>query len=434
MADKRSVDCKEPALRVEGLHKRFADNHVLKGVDLVVCPGEVVVVIGPSGCGKSTLLRCLNLLETPNEGRIWLKDQCITDKGVKAHKIRGRTGMVFQQFNLFPHMTALENVMEGPRTVLRVDKQTAGEQSRALLAKVDLADKADAKPGQLSGGQQQRVAIARAMAMNPEVMLFDEVTSALDPELRAEVLNVMKELAAEGMTMVVVTHEMGFARKVGDWVVFIDEGVIVEQGHPREILENPETDRLREFLDVLFWTDIEDVYRPVDRTELYHEIAGQLQEMIGRGVFKPGDRLPSEQDLAERFKVSRVLVREAYRALESRGLIEIREGDGAYVHEVSQDELYQSMLDFLVSRKETIQEVIQVRLSLEPEVAYSAAQNATDDDIRELEAILARHEEKAAHGDPGVEEDELFHHTIARMTGNRFLLCLLYTSELPTNA
>jgi DNA-binding FadR family transcriptional regulator/energy-coupling factor transporter ATP-binding protein EcfA2 len=333
--------------------------------------------------------------------------------------------MVFQQFNLFPHMTALENVMEGPRTVLRVDKQKAEEQAHALLAKVGLADKADAKPGQLSGGQQQRVAIARALAMNPEVMLFDEVTSALDPELRAEVLNVMKELAAEGMTMVVVTHEMSFARKVGDWVVFIDEGVIVEQGDPRDILENPKTDRLSDFLDVIFWTDIDDVYQPVDRSELYDQVADQLYEMIGRGVFKPGDRLPSERELAERFKVSRNSVRDAYRALEARGLVEIRQGDGIYVHEVSQEGVYQSILDFLVTHKKTTQEIIQVRLSIEPEVAYSAAQNATDEDIRELEEILARHEEKAAGGDPGVEEDALFHHTLARMTGNQFLLKLM---------
>lgn len=249
----RDITDDKVAIRVENLWMSYKSNLVLQGVNLQVRDGEVVVIIGPSGCGKSTLLRCMNLLEIPQDGRIFLKGQCITDGKIQPHKVRRRIGMVFQQFNLFPHMTILENVMEGLVTVLKTEKEEAIEQAVEMLKRVGLQDKKDAKPSSLSGGQQQRVAIARALAMKPEVMLFDEVTSALDPELRAEVLNVMRQLAADGMTMVVVTHEMGFARKVGDWVAFLDQGKVIEQGKPEKVLENPTTDRLCNFLNLILW-------------------------------------------------------------------------------------------------------------------------------------------------------------------------------------
>jgi polar amino acid transport system ATP-binding protein len=242
-----------PILRIENLHKRFGDLHVLRGVDLTVERGDVVVIIGPSGSGKSSLLKCLNRLEEPSDGRIFLDGTEITGARVDLPRVRRRIGMVFQHLNLFPHMTALENVMEGPRTVLGVPRAEAEAAARALLVKVSLADKVDAKPVQLSGGQQQRVAIARALAMAPEVMLFDEVTSALDPELVGEVLTVMKQLADEGMTMLVVTHEMGFGRRVADRVVMMDEGQIVEQGPPEAVFTRAAHERTRRFLQQLVW-------------------------------------------------------------------------------------------------------------------------------------------------------------------------------------
>lgn len=243
----------DPILRVENLHKRYGTNHVLRGVDLQVMRGEVVVVIGPSGSGKSSLLKCLNRLEEPTEGRIFLDGQEITGPNVKLPAIRQKMGMVFQHLNLFPHMTALENIMEGPRTVLRLPRTVVEKRARQLLAKVSLADKADAKPVELSGGQQQRIGIARALAMEPAVMLFDEVTSALDPELVGEVLSVMKQLADEGMTMLVVTHEMTFGRRVADRVVMMDQGVIIEQGMPEQMFTRPSHERTRRFLSELSW-------------------------------------------------------------------------------------------------------------------------------------------------------------------------------------
>ena len=236
------------AIRVEGLVKRFGTNTVLCGVDLDVAPGEVVCVIGPSGSGKSTLLRCLNLLERPTQGRVFLGDDEITAPGAPVDLLRRRVGMVFQSFNLFPHRTVLDNVALAPTTVLGIDRAIARASARTLLGRVGLADKADEHPARLSGGQQQRVAIAQALAMEPEVMLFDEVTSALDPELVKDVLDVMRALAEGGMTMVVVTHEMGFAREVGDRVVFMDEGLIVEQGLPAAVLSEPKEERTRRFL------------------------------------------------------------------------------------------------------------------------------------------------------------------------------------------
>ncbi|NOY11185.1 MAG: amino acid ABC transporter ATP-binding protein [Archaeoglobi archaeon] len=238
-------------LRVENLHKKFGDLHVLKGVNLEVEKGEVVVIIGPSGSGKSTLLRCINRLEEPTSGRIFLDDEEITSDRVDINRIRQRIGMVFQQFNLFPHLTAIENVTLAPVKVKGMDREEAYRIGMRLLEKVGLKDKANYYPHQLSGGQQQRVAIARALAMNPEVMLFDEVTSALDPELVKEVLEVMRGLAREGMTMLVVTHEMGFAREVGDRVIFMDHGVIVEEGTPEEIFSNPREERTRRFLRMI---------------------------------------------------------------------------------------------------------------------------------------------------------------------------------------
>jgi ABC-type polar amino acid transport system ATPase subunit len=213
------------------------------------------VIVGASGSGKSTLLRCMNRLETPTRGTVDVLGVRITDKGVRLTDLRRRIGMVFQQFNLFPHLTALQNVAEGPITVLGTSKAEAFERARRLLDKVGVLGRADERPKRLSGGQQQRVAIARALALDPEIMLFDEPTSALDPELRAEVLETMRTLAGEGMTMVIVTHEMGFARRVADRVVFIDDGRIVEQGDPRQVLNDPQSPRLQKFLNLLFWGD-----------------------------------------------------------------------------------------------------------------------------------------------------------------------------------
>ena len=240
-------------VRVEDLHKSFGALEVLKGVDIEVRRGEVVVIIGASGSGKSTFLRCLNRLEEPNRGRIFLEDVEITHPGTDLPKVRRNIGMIFQQFNLFPHMSAIRNVMEGPRTVLKTPPARAREQAGKLLDKVGLSDKLDVKPGQLSGGQQQRVAIARALAMEPKVMLFDEVTSALDPELVGEVLTVMKQLADEGMTMLVVTHEMQFGERVADRVVMFDEGVILEEGPPDKIFHKADQERTRRFLNQLHW-------------------------------------------------------------------------------------------------------------------------------------------------------------------------------------
>ena len=238
----------DPTIVIEGLEKRFGDVEVLKGIDLEVAHREVVCVIGPSGSGKSTLLRCINRLEEPTAGRIVVDGVEVTDPRVDLDRVRTSMGMVFQQFNLFPHKTALGNVTLALRTVLKLDKRAAEERGRAMLERVGLVARADAYPSKLSGGQQQRVAIARALAMEPTVMLFDEVTSALDPELVGEVLGVMRDLAEGGMTMVVVTHEMGFARTVADRVVFIDEGVIVEQGPPAEVIGEPRHARTRAFL------------------------------------------------------------------------------------------------------------------------------------------------------------------------------------------
>jgi polar amino acid transport system ATP-binding protein len=245
---------REPlAVQVRDLRKSFGNHEVLRGVDLNVKRGEVVTIIGPSGSGKSTLLRCLNLLERPTEGSINLLGVELTSGRVDLPSIRRRVGMVFQSFNLFPHMTALENVAEGPRTVLRMSRREAEAIARDYLTKVGVLDKAQNRPSQCSGGQQQRIAIARALALNPEVMLFDEPTSALDPELRAEVLEVMRNLANEGMTMIVVTHEMGFARKVANRAVFIDDGTIVEEGDPVTMLRSPSSIRLQRFLNLIFW-------------------------------------------------------------------------------------------------------------------------------------------------------------------------------------
>lgn len=235
-------------IRIEGLHKSFGALEVLKGVDLEVERGEVVVILGPSGSGKSTMLRCVNRLEEPTSGHIFIENDEVTDRKTDINKIRERVGMVFQSFNLFPHLTAKSNIMLALRKVRKMDKDEAERIAIEGLARVGLADKADVYPIMLSGGQQQRVAIARALAMDPHVMLFDEVTSALDPELVREVLDVMKELAEGGMTMLVVTHEMGFARDVASRVVFMDEGVIQEQGTPQEVFDNPQNDRTKDFL------------------------------------------------------------------------------------------------------------------------------------------------------------------------------------------
>jgi polar amino acid transport system ATP-binding protein len=245
-------------VKAEGIHKSFGHLEVLKGVDLEVAPREVMCVIGPSGSGKSTFLRCINHLEKINAGRLWVDGRLVgyREKGDKLHELRDREvaaqrqdiGMVFQRFNLFPHMTALENVMEAPTQVKGVGKDTARQRGIDLLERVGLGNRVHNYPNQLSGGQQQRVAIARALAMEPKLMLFDEPTSALDPELVGEVLDVMRELAESGMTMVVVTHEMGFAREVGDTLVFMDDGVVVEAGDPKQVLTDPQHERTRAFL------------------------------------------------------------------------------------------------------------------------------------------------------------------------------------------
>ena len=235
-------------IKVEDLCKSFDDMEVLKGVNAEIDKGDVMVVIGASGSGKSTFLRCLNLLEEPTGGSIYFEGVDITDKSVDINIHRQKMGMVFQQFNLFPHMTVLRNMTIGPMKLLKQSKAEAEKNAMALLERVGLADRADAYPSQLSGGQKQRIAIVRALAMNPDVMLFDEPTSALDPEMVGEVLEVMKQLAKEGMTMVVVTHEMGFAREVGTKIVFVDEGVIVEQGSPEEFFDNPKSPRRKDFL------------------------------------------------------------------------------------------------------------------------------------------------------------------------------------------
>lgn len=235
-------------IKINNLHKYFGDLQVLKGIDEHITPGEVVVVIGPSGSGKSTFLRCLNLLETVTEGEILVDDEPITDPKVDVNKIRQKMGMVFQQFNLFPHLSIIDNITLAPVLLKKMSKEDAVKRGQELLARVNLSDKENAYPGQLSGGQKQRVAIARALAMNPEIMLFDEPTSALDPEMVGEVLDVMKDLAESGMTMVIVTHEMGFAREVASRVIFMDEGIVQETGTPAEIFGNPKNERLKSFL------------------------------------------------------------------------------------------------------------------------------------------------------------------------------------------
>jgi polar amino acid transport system ATP-binding protein len=245
-------------VRVENVYKSFGHLEVLKGIELTVGAGEVAVVVGPSGSGKSTLLRCINHLEKINAGRIWVDGELIgyRERGGKLHELREREvaaqrrsiGMVFQQFNLFPHMTVLENVMEAPVRLRRAPKAAVRERAHQLLERVGLEDKIGSYPAQISGGQQQRVAIARALAMQPKLMLFDEPTSALDPELVGEVLDVMKDLARDGMTMIVVTHEIGFAREVGDSLVFMDDGYVLEAGPPREVLANPQHERTQAFL------------------------------------------------------------------------------------------------------------------------------------------------------------------------------------------
>jgi polar amino acid transport system ATP-binding protein len=237
-----------PPIKVVGLHKSFGEHEVLKGINLEISRGEVVCVIGPSGSGKSTLLRSVNLLEWPTKGKVFIEGIDVLDPDVNLDLVRTRIGMVFQQFNLFPHMTVLRNVTIAQQKVLERSAEEAEEVARAMLLRVGLDDKLDSHPSQLSGGQQQRVAIARSLAMNPDMMLFDEPTSALDPELVGEVLAVMRDLAEEGMTMMVVTHEMGFAREVGTRLVFIDDGQILEDGDPREVLANPRHPRTQLFL------------------------------------------------------------------------------------------------------------------------------------------------------------------------------------------
>ena len=243
-----NVKSNDVVVRIEDLHKSFGDLDVLRGVNLEVRRGEVVVILGPSGSGKSTLLRCVNLLETPPSGRVFFEDTEITGKKTDINKVRAMVGMVFQSFNLFPHLSAKSNVMLAQRKVLKRSKEEAERIAIEQLQKVGLGDRVDYKPAQLSGGQQQRVAIARALAMDPHVMLFDEATSALDPELVRDVLGVMKELARGGMTMIVVTHEMGFARDVADRVIFMDGGVIVEEGTPEEVFDHPTSERTKDFL------------------------------------------------------------------------------------------------------------------------------------------------------------------------------------------
>ncbi|MFR8506655.1 MAG: amino acid ABC transporter ATP-binding protein [Peptoniphilus sp.] len=235
-------------IKVENLTKSFGELEVLKGINQEIKDGEVVVVIGPSGSGKSTFLRCLNLLESPTSGKIFVDNDEITSKKIDINKVREDMGMVFQSFNLFNNLNILDNITLAPTLVKKMEKAKAEEKARELLARVGLPDKAEAFPKSLSGGQKQRIAIARALAMNPKVMLFDEPTSALDPEMVGEVLDIMKDLAREGMTMVVVTHEMGFAREVGDRIIFMDGGYVVEEGSPEEIFGNPQNDRTKDFL------------------------------------------------------------------------------------------------------------------------------------------------------------------------------------------
>lgn len=235
-------------IEIKNLKKSFGTHEVLKDISATIQPKEVVVVIGPSGSGKSTFLRCINQLETITSGHILIEGLDTTDKAVNINKVRTEVGMVFQHFNLFPHKTVIENIMLAPMKVRKVSKEQAKQKGMELLSKVGLADKANAYPDSLSGGQKQRVAIARALAMEPKIMLFDEPTSALDPEMVGEVLEVMKQLAKEGMTMVVVTHEMGFAREVGDRVIFMDEGYIVEENNPEALFTNPQQDRTKSFL------------------------------------------------------------------------------------------------------------------------------------------------------------------------------------------
>ncbi|HSU71877.1 MAG TPA: amino acid ABC transporter ATP-binding protein [Micrococcaceae bacterium] len=257
-ANPASINTGEPLVRIQDVHKYFGAHHVLRGIDMTVKQGEVSVIIGPSGSGKSTLLRCVNLLETISAGRIYVRDELIgyrEDNG-RLHDLtskeianqRREIGMVFQRFNLFPHRTAVQNIIEAPTQVKRQSKAQAKAKALELLDRVGLADHANHYPAQLSGGQQQRVAIARALAMEPELMLFDEPTSALDPELVGDVLNVMKDLAKSGMTMIVVTHEIGFAREVGDTLTFMDGGVVVESGDPRRLIADPQHARTKEFL------------------------------------------------------------------------------------------------------------------------------------------------------------------------------------------
>lgn len=235
-------------IEVKGLRKSFGELEVLKNIDQHIEQGEKVVIIGPSGSGKSTFLRCLNLLEMPTGGDIYIDGERVTDKSVDINRVREKMGMVFQQFNLFPHLSVLENITLAPIKVKKMTRSEADEKAMELLKRVGLADKAESYPGQLSGGQQQRIAIARALAMEPEIMLFDEPTSALDPEMVGEVLEVMKDLANAGMTMVVVTHEMGFAREVASRVLFMDGGYVLEDGTPQQVFSSPENDRTREFL------------------------------------------------------------------------------------------------------------------------------------------------------------------------------------------
>jgi ABC-type polar amino acid transport system ATPase subunit len=239
---------KTPVVQLEDVHKSFGDNIVLDGIDLTVNAGQALVIIGPSGSGKSTLLRCVNLLEPVDSGRIFFEGEEITGKGTKVPAVRQRIGIVFQQFNLFPHLRAIDNLTLAARRVGKIPRKEAERRAQELLERVGLSEKAKSYPHQLSGGQQQRIAIARALMMSPHVMLFDEVTSALDPELVGEVLVVMRDLARDGMTMLVVTHEMQFARDVGDQLIFMDEGKIVEQGIPADVLDRPKAERTRRFL------------------------------------------------------------------------------------------------------------------------------------------------------------------------------------------
>lgn len=236
-------------IRTRNLRKYFGSNHVLRGIDLTIEDGEVLVIVGSSGSGKSTLLRCLNLLEKPTYGSVFVDDVDITQPHVNINKIRQRIGMVFQQFNLFPNMTVLDNIKLAPKKLRKVSDRKSNRRAKELLEQVGLANKANEYPQHLSGGQRQRVAIARALAMEPEVMLFDEPTSALDPEMIGEVLDVMRDLAKQGMTMVIVTHEMSFAREVGTRMIFLDKGDIIEDGPPKQVMDHPKTERARQFFD-----------------------------------------------------------------------------------------------------------------------------------------------------------------------------------------